>query len=60
MKSLGKVYVDNGGDLNRISRYLRVKFKENASVVNPEDFAVQFLNGTLVVGPLEPVKLPKN
>jgi hypothetical protein len=41
--ALGKVYIDHGGDLERITDSIGVEFKKDAIVHDPQDFAKKFL-----------------
>ena len=45
---IAKIYTDNGGNLDKISASLGIKFKSGAKVKDAEDFAKQFLSGMIL------------
>lgn len=51
IQMLGQTYIDYSGDLNQIAEALGVVFREDATVRDPKDFALQFLDKGLVTGP---------
>jgi hypothetical protein len=47
-KALGKLFIDHGGDLDKISRATGIKFKDGITVKDSNDFAKGYLDGSLI------------